>query len=264
MVWCLAMVEIACPQCNYIKDIPFERIPSEIRWVRCPKCGGRFKYLKREKGLKTEKRQATPWEIHLQLGLWRGIKETIKSVNFLPRKMFSTMPVIGGLREPLAFGLLIGSISSMFPFFWGFLMATGGFLKPLEDVSVSFSLPIIFFSLILLSPILVTIEIFILSFITHLLLLLVRAGNNRFEATFRVVAYSQTTRIWSIFPFIGSPIGWVWRSIVQIIGLREIHETSYFRVILAFVIPVGLIFLLMMAVLIPMFLFITQQYFGQL
>ena len=78
------------------------------------------------------------------------------------------------------------------------------------------------------------------------------------------MAYSQATRIWSIVPLIGSPIGWVWRSIVQIIGLREIHETSYFRVILAFVIPVGLIFLLMMAILIPMFLFITQQYFGQL
>jgi hypothetical protein len=244
MVWCLAMVEIACPQCNYTKDIPFERIPPGIRWVRCPKCGGRFKYLKREEGLKTEKRQATPWETHLQLGLWRGIKETIKSVNFLPRKMFSTMPVIGGLRGPLAFGLLIGSISSMFSFFWEFLMATSGFLKPLGDVSVSFSLPIIFFSLILLSPILVTIEIFILSFIIHFLLLLVRCGKNRFEATFRVVAYSQATRVWSIIPFIGSPIGWVWRSIIHVIGLKEAHETSYLRVMIAFSIPLVVLLLI--------------------
>ena len=54
----------------------------------------------------------------------------------------------------------------------------------------------------------------------------------------------QATRIWSIFPFIGSPIGWVWRSIVQIIGLKEAHETSYLRIIVAFSIPIGLLLLI--------------------
>jgi len=57
------------------------------------------------------------------------------------------------------------------------------------------------------------------------------------------MAYSQATRIWSILPFIGSPIGWIWRSIVQIIGLKEAHETSYLRIIVAFSIPIGLLLL---------------------
>ena len=82
-----------------------------------------------------------------------------------------------------------------------------------------------------------TISLFVLSLIIHLLLLLVGAGANRFEATFRVVAYSQVTRVCSVVPFIGSPIGWVWRSIVQIIGLKEAHETSYGRIVVAFLIP---------------------------
>ena len=258
------MVEITCPQCNYTKSIPLEKIPPGARWIKCPQCGNRFEYLKKEEERETEKRSATPWERHLELGLWKGIKQTIKSVLFSPKHMFSAMPVKDGWREPLAFGLLVGSISSMCAFFWEFLMANSGLLKPFGGVSISLSLPIIFLIFIFLSPLLVSISIFISSLIIHFLLLLVRAGNNRFEATLRVMAYSQATRIWSIVPLIGSPIGWVWRSIVQIIGLREIHETSYFRVILAFVIPVGLIFLLMMAILIPMFLFITQQYFGQL
>ena len=256
------MVEITCPQCNYTKSVPLEKIPSGIRWVRCPSCGNRFEYLKKEEDVKAEKRHATPWERRLQLGLWKGIKQTIRSTIFSPKKIFSYMPVRAGLREPLAFGLLIGSISSMFSFFWEFMIATSGFLKPLEGISISFGLPIIFLSLIFLSPLLVTIDIFISSFIIHLLLLLVKGGKNRFEATFRVVAYSQATKVWSILPFVGSPIGWIWRAIVQIIGLREIHETSYLRVILAFVIPIGLIFLLMMAVLIPLLIYITQQYFG--
>jgi len=57
------------------------------------------------------------------------------------------------------------------------------------------------------------------------------------------MAYSQATRIWSILPFIGSLIGWIWRSLVQIIGLKEAHETSYLRIIVAFSIPIGLLLL---------------------
>lgn len=258
------MVEITCPQCNYTKNIPRERIPTGIRWVRCPNCENRFEYLKNEENVKTEKRHTIPWERRLQLGLWRSIKQTIRSIIFSPKKMFSYMPARGGWGEPLAFGLLIGSISSMFAFFWEFMISGSGFPKPFDGVSISFNSPIIFLSLIFLSPLMVTINLFISSFFIHLFLLMVRSGKNRFEATFRVIAYSQATKVWSILPFIGSPIGWIWRAIVQIIGLREIHETSYLRVILAFVIPVGFIFLLMMSILIPVLIYIIQQYFGQL
>lgn len=235
------MVEITCPQCNYTKSIPIEKIPPGARWIKCPKCGNRFEYLKKEEDVETEKRDATPWERRLQLGLWKGIKQTIKSVLFSPKNMFSSMPIRGGWRDPLAFGLLVGSISSMFAFFWEFLIANSGLLKPFGGVSNLLSSPIIFLIFIFLSPLLVSISIFISSLIIHFLLLLVRAGNNRFEATLRVMAYSQATRIWSLLPFIGSPIGWVWRSIVQIIGLKEAHETSYLRIIVAFSIPIGLL-----------------------
>jgi len=235
------MVEITCPQCNYTKSVPLEKIPPGARWIRCPQCGNRFEYQKKEEDVKDEKRDATPWERRLQLGLWKGIKQTIKSVLFSPKNMFSSMPVKDGWREPLAFGLLVGSISSMCAFFWEFLIAHSGFLRPFGGVSISLNSPVIFLVFIFLSPLLVSISIFISSLIIHLLLLLVRAGNNGFEATLRVMAYSQATRIWSILPFIGSLIGWVWRSIVQIIGLKEAHETSYLRIIVAFSIPIGLL-----------------------
>jgi predicted Zn finger-like uncharacterized protein len=238
------MVEITCPQCNFTKGIPLEKIPPGTRWIRCPKCGNRFEYLKREGVVKAEKRHATPWERRLQLGLWGGIKQTVRSVIFSPKSMFSTMPVRGGWREPLAFGLLVGSISGMVASFWEFIIATSGVFKPLGAISVSLTSPIIFLSLIFLSPLLVTINLFISSFIIHLLLLLVRGAHHRFEATFRVVAYSQATRVWSILPFIGSPIGWIWKSIVQIIGLKEAHEISYLRIVVAFSIPFALVLLI--------------------
>jgi predicted Zn finger-like uncharacterized protein len=237
------MVEITCPQCNYTKSIPLEKIPPRARWIRCPNCGNRFEYLRKEEAAITEKRHATPWERRLQLGLWGGIKQTLKSVVFSPKNMFSTMPVTGGWREPLAFGLLAGSISSMVAFFWDFLIATSGLLNPLVGLSISLSLPVIFLCFIFLSPLLVTVNLFISSSIIHLLLLLVGGAKNRFEATFRVVAYSQATRVWSILPFIGSPIGWAWKTIVQIIGLKEAHEISYLRIVVAFSIPLALLLL---------------------
>lgn len=59
-----------------------------------------------------------------------------------------------------------------------------------------------------------------------------------------MVSYSQAAQIWGLIPFIGGSIGWIWQLVVQIIGLREMHETSYSRVIIAFLIPVVFIFFL--------------------
>jgi hypothetical protein len=165
-------------------------------------------------------------------------------VIFSPKNIFSTMPVSGGWRDPLAFGLLVGSISSMLDSFWKFMLVTSGLVDPLGGhFSLSLSSPIIFLSLIFLSPLLVAANLFISSTVIHLLLLFVRGGKNRFEATFRVVAYSEATGVWSILPFIGGAIGSIWKSIVLIIGLKEAHEITYLRIVVAFSIPLALLLL---------------------
>lgn len=155
--------------------------------------------------------------------------------------MFSTMTVSGGWREPLAFGLLVGSICTMCAFFWEFMIATSGLLEPSWGGPTVLSSPLIFLSFIFLSPLLVTINLLLSSLFIHVLLVLVRGGKNGFEATFRVVAYSQATKLWSLLPFIGSVIGWVWRIIVQIIGLKEAHEIGYMRIVGAFLLPLTLL-----------------------
>ena len=72
-------------------------------------------------------------------------------------------------------------------------------------------------------------------------------GKNGFEATFRVISYSQAIQVVGVIPFIGGLLGGLWVLVVQVIGIREIHETSYLRVIVAFLIPLALIFLIVMA-----------------
>jgi hypothetical protein len=84
--------------------------------------------------------------------------------------------------------------------------------------------------------------------ILHLMLVVVRGGDSGFKATFRVVSYSQAAQAWGLIPFVGGWIGGVWQFIVQIIGLRQIHKTSYVKVVIAFAIPAALVFLMIMAV----------------
>jgi predicted Zn finger-like uncharacterized protein len=237
------MAVITCPQCNYSRSVPDERIPPRVQWVRCPRCGARFEFVRKEGDEEATTGRATPWEQRTQRGLWNGVTRTIRGVLFSPRATFSKMPVLGGWRDPLAFGLLVGSIGSMFGFFWEFMAASMGFLNPLWSISGAVGSPLVFLLLIFLSPLFVMVNLLLTSIIFHVLLSLVRGGRNGYEATFRVVAYSQATRVWSLIPLVGGAIGWIWRLIVYIIGLKEVHQTSYGRVIFAFCVPFVLIIL---------------------
>jgi len=106
----------------------------------------------------------------------------------------------------------------------------------------------IFLIIMLISPVCVLLTIFFTSVIMHLMLLIVGVKNG-FEATFRVISYSQASQILGVIPFIGGMIGGFWLVIVQFIGLRTIHEISYLRVLMAFLIPVVVLILLLVIVI---------------
>jgi len=115
------------------------------------------------------------------------------------------------------------------------------------------TLTFIFLVVMALVPLLVMLTLFLHSGVLHVLLRVTGAGSRGFEATFRVVSYSQATSVWGLVPLFGGLIGGIWQVVVQIIGLREIHETSYLKVIIAFLIPVLFVFFMVMAGLIFLF-----------
>ena len=278
-------VELVCPYCRFSKKVPKEKIPVGARWATCPRCGQRFEFSASEKDVdlsieeigtepgfqgkekkaeKVRKRKGAPWESRSNLGLWHGIYDTFKAVLFSPEVFFSSLSFEGGVGEPLAFGLLVGSLGRMVGVFWQFLIFSSGLLAFSQSVFSHFTMGLIFLIVIVIIPFFLILSMFIYSGILHLLLLIVSGGKNRFEATFRVVAYSQAAQAWVLIPFIGGWIGRIWQLVVQIIGLREIHETSYLRMIIAFLIPVALLFLVAMAVLIPLFIYVNRHWIGQL
>jgi len=269
-------VELICPYCQFSKEVANEKIPVGAKWVTCPRCHQRFEFSVVEKDVgsvtrETERKKAferleeqteeeylrneAPWENRSALGLWQGIYKTFKAVLFSPEIFFRSLTFKAGIVEPLAFGTLVGSIGSMLGLFWQLLMWSGLVLTYGESIFGQFTIGVILLIIMVIIPILWIAWIFISSGITYLLLLIVRGGENGYEATLRVVSYSQATQVWSLIPFVGGTIGWIWQLVVQIIGLRNIHRTSYLRVIVAFLIPVAIIFLLGIVVVIGLILF---------
>ena len=262
-------VDLICPYCKFSKNVPKENIPVGTKRVTCPQCHQGFEFYPKDRDFefmteeawfdaghqkndqeseKGYQRHGTPWENRSELGLWQGIFQTLKAVLFYPETLFRSLTFNGGIREPLAFGLLVCSIGSMFGFFWQFLTLSEGVSSILQSVFGQVAVGLFFFIIILIVPIFVILFLFVYSGILHILLLIVRGGKNGYEATFRVVFYSQAAQVWSLIPFVGGFIGGIWQLIIQIIGLRVIHETSYLRIFLAFLLPVAFVFLLIIGV----------------
>jgi len=276
-------VRITCPHCNFTTEVPRERIPAQAKVAKCPRCKQRFalnpetlaplqpaetpppppepviqEYPVPGTPEPEEKRGPSPWEDRSRFGLWQGAFQTFRDVLFNPINMFRTLHFGQGIKEPLAFGVLFGSLGMMLSMFWEFLIAAWGW-GSFSDIAGSFPLTLVFLVLLILTPFIVALLLFIVSGSMHLLLRIVRGGAHEFEATFRVIAYGQATQVFAIIPFLGGFVASLWLLVVEIIGLREIHETSYLRVILAFAIPVVLIFILIIAAIaIPVFIALTR------
>ena len=269
--------EITCPFCHFSKKLPETKIPVNAKWAVCPNCNQKFEISQSNKatrplaeegglnrslnevGLKSGEepiRNGGPWENRSETGFAKGTYRTFKEVLFSPSTFFRGLTFNNGIREPLAFGLLTGAVGNMFGIFWPVLMMSGGLFPFGEAISGHLTVGLIFLIMAVAVPVCVTLSMFIYSAILHLLLLITRGGKNRFEATFRVVAYSQAAQALDLIPVVGSWIGGIWQLIIQVIGLREIHNTSYLRVFMAFLLPVAIIFLLIMLVLVPLLIYL--------
>ena len=269
--------EITCPFCHFSKKIPENKIPVNAKQAICPQCNQKFEILPLNKeappfaekeglnrdlnevGLKSGSepiRNGAPWENRSETGFAKGTYLTFKEALFSPSTFFRGLTFKDGIREPFAFGLLIGAVGNMFGIFWPVLMMSGGLFPFGEAISSHLTVGLIFLIMVVAVPVGVTLSMFIYSAIIHLLLMIVGGGKNKFEATFRVVAYSQAAQVLDLIPVVGSWIGGIWQLIIQVIGLREMHNISYLRAFMAFLLPVGIIFLLIMLALVPLLIYL--------
>ncbi len=156
-----------------------------------------------------------------------------------PKKFFASLPLTGGLGEPLGFALLVGTIGVLSSLLWQ-LILEGNFSETMPAVAFSKQIgnfindPRVVIGIFMLSPFLVALGQFFLSICLLWAVRLTGQEKNTFESVFRVVAYSQAPAVICLIPWGGAFIAAVWHLIVLIIGISKKFDSSIFKAIFIF------------------------------
>lgn len=193
----------------------------------------------------TPSAEGCPWEETERIGFWRGLWDTVSGVLSNPSTFFARMPVVGGIGKPLLFALMVGSLSSIVEhvfalFAWWWPMGWRHY-PGMVDLPQVFPFWISRTALlpfaILSAPLMVLVGMFLWAGIMHLCLLLVGGAQRGFEATFRVVAYSEAASLFRLLPFCGGIVALPWMIVVQVIGFKHAHQISSGKAIGAVLLP---------------------------
>lgn len=186
-----------------------------------------------------------PWE-DPNRSFFDGLFETVKLLALSPTEAFRRMPVTGGIGRPLFFAIAVGWVSIAFAVFWNVLLQGMWmpFLESAEDLAglgAMYGLTVGWgLMMIVLAPLFVIIGVFIAALILHLMLMIVGGASNGFEATVRVVCYTQTAQLAGIIPFCGGIITLVWTVVLYVIGFSIAHRTTQGKAIVAVLLPLVL------------------------
>jgi hypothetical protein len=241
---------VTCPQCG------FEQPQTD----ECVKCGiiiskyAQFQEMARSvegqvREISTE--EFTPWES--SRGFIGAFFKTIQEVLFSPTKFFKKAAVGKGYWSPFIFAMVSGVIGSGVALLWQWLFFTA-FVPP-QIFSVTTYSVLLTFAIISI-PITIALSIFIGSGITHFCLMIVGGNRKGFEATFRAACYSYSAALFYIVPIIGGFAGVIYFFILAILGVREGHDISTGKAVVAVLLPFIIVFGLgiLLAISIPFFI----------
>src|SRR3954447_6638011 len=196
-------------------------------------------------------RSGLPWDRRHEIGLVKAFLETLQMVLARPTDAFTAMRREGGLGGPLLYAVIGGTFGTVVAFIYQFglhlakgsyddypnrLLGTGGLL-----------------GLLICSPLIVVVGLFISAALIHVCLLIVGGARHTFETTFRVICFAAgSVNPLQIVPFCGGLVAAIWGIVLYCIGLARAHETETGRSVLAVFLPLvvccgGGIFLIVLA-----------------
>jgi len=241
---------ITCPQCG------FEQPKSE----ECLKCGIIFSRYKQYEEMarsfegqvhEISTKEYTPWEGGG--GFIGAFFKTTQEVLFSPTKFFKKVTTGKGYWSPFIFAMISGIIGFGVVLLWQWLFFSR-MVPPRIHSMIPYSL---FLSVVIISiPFVIAFSILIGSGVTHLCLMIVGGNRKGFEATFRAISYSYSAQLFYIVPFIGNFVGGIYVLILTIIGMKEGHDISTGRAVLAVLLPIIVVAGLgiLTAILLPFFI----------
>jgi hypothetical protein len=186
-----------------------------------------------------------PWEDPGK-SFFDALFETVKLLATSPGEAYRRMPITGGIGRPLFYAIAVGWVSIAVAVFWNVLLQGLWlpFMKSVEDLAgmgALYGLTIGWgLLMVVLAPLFVVIGVFIAAAILHLMLLIVGGASSGFEATVRVVCYTQTAQLAGIIPFCGGIIALIWTVVLYVLGFSTAHRTTQGKALVAVFLPVVL------------------------
>lgn len=180
-------------------------------------------------------RSGPAWEDRPGKGILRGFFSTLGQSLFRPTVFFRRMRVRGGLLAPLVYAIVVGSLSIVTSVVWEMvLFPEGATFLPQAQVEGLVGFRSVLYGLtIILSPIIVTVFVFITAAVLHVCLLVLGGARHGFEASFRVVCYAQGAGAWNVVPLVGAVAEIFWRLTLLVVGLAQSHEIPSWKSVLA-------------------------------
>ena len=197
------------------------------------------------------------WERETGFSLGAGI-QTVKQVFSAPTATFQKIGTASGILRSFFYFLFFSMLGSVCAFFYDFiavsinpniLLERLGEFAPLRSqieqlmssMGTQDAITTIFVSSTVIQFFFLLAGIFISSFTAHFFLMVSGAAEKNFQSTFKAIAYSSGSGfVLQIVPLIGVPLSWIAFLVLGLIALKEVHQTSYWRVALSILIMLSL------------------------
>jgi hypothetical protein len=185
--------------------------------------------------LEVGSRGPSPWERERSFA---SLVETLRSTLLTPSEFFGGLALEGKGYGYWSYLIILGWPSAVLGAVIAFLVPSlAGFMgrgvAPFAAQSA-----IMLGVVVLLAPLQLLIGTSIQAAIAHLFLRIVGGANARLETTVRAAVYAQSVLIFNWVPILGPLVGGIWGLVLLIIGLKQMHSTSYGRVLAAVLLPV--------------------------
>ncbi len=226
----------------------------------CPSCGTD---LMSARGPEPEPAQEWPargtaWDERQRLGFFTALVETTREVLSAPTAFFRTMAVAGGLGPAVLYGVIVGWLGVVAASFYQALFHSlvGSSLYEallrlaMGPGAVSAGRPELagwlqgwagFVGQVIFGGVFVALGLVLTAAVLHLMLLILGGARNGFEATLRVVSFSQATSVVFLLPFCGQLVGTIWAIVLYVIGLAEAHQIGRGKALAAVLLPIVLV-----------------------
>jgi hypothetical protein len=191
----------------------------------------------------------TAWDQRSRIGFFNALVETTKQVLTQPGAFFRSMPVTGGVGSPLLYAVVIGWVglvaASLYQAIFYSVVGSRWAAFAEERPEIAALLAFVqgwggFVAQVVFGGVFVAISVFVAAGILHLMLLLLGGARRDFEATLRVVAFSQATGVVLLLPFCGQIVGGasgLWTLVLYILGLAEAHQIGHGKAAAAALLP---------------------------